>query len=187
MFVALVFVLSSCSSLNKHGFNRKVYEKGEKAYVVFGAENNAGHKDIIVNNYFVFIDDAGQKYNLYIANGETFSFLLPPGNYQLMKYTLYGEVSYFGVKNIIRADFSKYIEGSFSIKEGDAVYLGNINLDIEEKAKNIWKRFTAFAINPADTAYNTDVQDKLSSYEKEAFEKEAGKKIEVRLMEWKKK
>ncbi|MDR1195652.1 MAG: hypothetical protein LBL00_04145 [Endomicrobium sp.] len=187
MFVALTFVLTSCSSLNKHRFNQRVYDKGGKAYVVLGAENNAGHADIIVNNYFIFSNDRGESYSLYIANGETFSFLLSPGNYQLVKYTLYGEVSYFGVENSIRADFTKYTEGSFSLKEGDAVYLGSIILEIEEKAKNVWKRFFGFAINPADTAYTTSVQNKLSSVDIEAFETEAGKNIEVRLMEWKKK
>jgi hypothetical protein len=185
--IASFAVLSSCSSANKYRFNQKVYDKGGKAYVVLGAENNAGHNDIKVHNYFIFKNDKGENYSLFVANGETLSFLLNPGNYQLTQYYLYGEVSSFGVKNSISANFTKYVEGSFSLKDGDAVYLGYVSLTISDKAKNVWKRFFVFSINPKDTPYETSVQNRFVAADKELFAKEAGKNIEVRLMKWNKK
>ncbi|MDR3113842.1 MAG: lipoprotein [Endomicrobium sp.] len=187
VFLAAV-VLSSCSSANRYRFNQKVYDKGGKAYIVLGAGNNASHADIPVNNYFIFQNEKGEKVSFTIINGETLSFIVNPGTYKLIKYYLFGEVNYFGgIKHSITINFTNYVDSEFSVKEGDALYLGYVYTAIADNAKNTWKRFFNFSINPKDISYETQAQDRLSDTLKEQFDKESGKDIQKSLLNWNRK
>jgi hypothetical protein len=181
-------LLSSCASGNRFRFNQKIYDKGGKAYIVLGAGNNASHADIPVNNYFIFQNERGERVSFTIGNEQTLSFIVNPGTYKLIKYYLFGEVNYFGgVKHSITINFTNYVEGGFSVKEGDALYLGYVYTGIEDNAKNTWKRFFNFSINPKDISYETQPQDRLNDALKEQFDKESGKSVQKILLDWKKK
>ena len=181
-------LLSSCASANRHRFNQKVYDKGGKAYIVLGAGNNASHADIPVDNYFIFQNEKGERISFIIKNEETLSFIVNPGTYKLIKYYLFGEVNYFGgIKHSITINFTNYIEGGFSVKEGDALYLGYAYMGIEDNAKNTWKRFFNFSINPKDISYETQIQDRLPDSSKEQYDKEAKKPVQKSPLDWKKK
>jgi hypothetical protein len=181
-------VLSSCASGNKFRFNQRVYDKGGKAYIVLGAENNASHADIPVNNYFIFQNEKGERVSFTISSGETLSFIVNPGNYKLIRYYLYGEVNYFGgIKHSITINFTNYVESGFSVQTGDALYLGYVYTEISNSAKNTWKRFFNFAVNPKDISYETQAQDRFDENMKAQFSKESGKTVRTSLLSWKRK
>ncbi|MDR2192006.1 MAG: hypothetical protein LBO62_03920, partial [Endomicrobium sp.] len=145
------------------------------------------HKDINVINYFIFQNEKGERASFAIANGETLSFVVNPGTYTLIKYYLFGEVNYWGGKHSIVINFTNYIESGFSVKSGDAAYLGYVSMRISDNAKNTWKRFFNFSINPKDITYETEAQNRFNETLKGHFGNEAGKTVEVRLLDWKRK
>jgi hypothetical protein len=181
------FVLSSCFSdkYNRAKFNQKVYDKGGKAYIVLSAQNNVSTADISVENFFIFRNKSGGDFSFSMYNGETISFLVKPGSYKLIEYRLYGQRTYGNVTKSISLDFSRAVKGSFSVKEGEAVYLGCVSTIITDVKRSAMHKFMNFNLDVRKhITYTTEVKDLFGSVDKIKFENESKKELAVMLLEW---
>ena len=171
-------------------FNKTVYEKGGKAYVVLDANNNLG-ASFPVRSFFVFANENHEEFKLVVTNNEPAVYMLSPGNYTLTNFYVYGGMTSGNYSQWISLDFEDDMKGEFSVKAGESVYLGKIILKITNvKGPSAWAKYWGAKVGLRHVTYNTEIGDKYSEIKAdklEVFEEQSGKKPVVRLMKWSKK
>jgi hypothetical protein len=190
LMLCMFIIICGCGGTfsGKFIFKNDVYKKGEKAYIVLGAVNNANNKDFDVNNFFIFKSKTGGKIKLFVKNGETTSFMINPGEYKLISYSIYGGVTYGTATKYVDLDFSKGVEGNFKIERGEAIYLGFVNTKITKVKRNLFKKIFNFGVNTEqEIQYETTVENLFEKIDKNKFEREVGKNLQVELLNWRRK
>lgn len=195
LFLVIILLLSACGGYpntpsdttrthTEFNFDKEVFDKGGKAYVVIEAKNNAG-APFTVYNYLKFKDKNGDTYELQMKNDQPYSFLFTPGTYTITGYRLYGSKSAGYVRSIVDLDFTGLITGEFTVKAGEAIYLGQAVMDIIHARHSFF-----FKTTPKDLMYDIKIVnrfDKLTEEQLEFFKKESGLTLKPRPMSWRKK
>jgi hypothetical protein len=147
LFGISVLVFSGCAAKKsgvylQNSFNAEAYEAGAAAYIGIGQMASAGDiSKVFVLSILEFTNEKGEKILLQQFGNE--SYLIPPGHYKLTQFTLHGSrlvlnmpMSIFGTYDL---DLTGLFDAGFSVKAGDAVYLGFImvnGIDIQKTDKD---------------------------------------------------
>lgn len=157
-------------------FNREVFNRGGRAVVVLEEQNNIA-SDIKLHGKLVLSDLNGRIYMLEPQNISV--FMLDPGTYTIQNFKLFGTSGYFSA----HINYGSRYKGSFSIADGEVVYLGKINTRM------------LFALATADDKDNrrkevittTAVENNLTSLPTAflaTIQQQTGKGLTPRLMNW---
>lgn len=194
----IVLFLGACASapVTEQPFDKKVYSKGEKAYVVIATANNKDRKWFYINTTLIFKNEKGEQINLTTQNAKTRSFLIEPGTYTLSNFYVFGRRYFFGWRygpfnsGYYDVSLSSMFTTQFKVAPGDAVYLGYVDVQVEVEqiatdytvAQAILNTGEPFVI---EIKGDVNVEDR-SATDLEKFEKEVGKSIRVDLLKFQK-
>lgn len=185
--ILLTLFLSSCSTffnLNSAEFNKVIYDKGGKSYIILGASNDINRKGLIPNNFFEFTNvDNGKKFRMFIMNGTTKGFMIEPGKYYITRYSMSGSRIYGNQRQSVDLDLSNSIKGNFSVAENEAIYLGFISAEIkrvEDQSK--LKEWFSGKTKITHKIKIENLYDKLTETEKDKFKNESGKEIKIKIL-----
>jgi hypothetical protein len=169
-------------------FDKEKFAKGEQAYIVISASNNVSTSNIPVSNIFLFENENGKKFELYVTG--TQGVMVPAGNYRLKEYWLAGSKTTGNVTVGVELNFSRYTEASFTAPAGKAVYLGKVETIVTKNKTNAFKKAMNFKINVGDLEYESAVKDDFAEMKQEtkaSFEQTSGLALEKGLLNWSKK
>lgn len=186
IFISII-ILTGCSGSYNNKFNKKEFEYGNKSVVAFTQFNNSS-RNIPVLTILTFKDEKGKE--VKIASNKVLEIsMIPSGKYSLVGYKLYGSQNYGKTSSVVNLDFSNYVDASFDVLPGKAVYLGKVLTIITKDNSNILLRmFTG--ISADDLEFKSELIDDFKNLDKEQvekIEKEIGMKLENHHMQWKQK
>lgn len=156
-------------------FNREVFNRGGRAVVVIEEQNNVA-SDIRLHGKLVLSALDGRIYPLEPQKISV--FMLEPGTYRVENFKLSGSSGYLSA----HINYGTRYRGSFSVADGDVVYLGKINtrmLFSKASAHNDNRRKEVVTV--------TSVEDALTSLPASflaAIQQQTGKGLTPRLMHW---
>jgi hypothetical protein len=191
LLAAISIFLSGCGLFRppvNPEFDKEKFAKGEQSYIVISASNNVSTANLPVSNIFLFENENGKKFRLYVTG--TRGVMVPAGNYRLMEYVLAGSKTTGNVTVGVNLNFSRYTEASFAAPAGKAVYLGKVETNITKNNTNAFKRAMNFNINVGDLEYESAVKDDFADMKQEtkaSFEQTSGLALEKGLLNWSKK
>ncbi|MDR2860957.1 MAG: hypothetical protein LBV07_00155 [Syntrophobacterales bacterium] len=181
---ALVFVLMfvfACSSYINVAYNKKIFEQGNKAYVVVGAKNN--HPPVndrrTVYSYMYFKNKQNEEIILKVSGVQ--SFMIPPGEYTLTSFKLGDYID--GSSLATWVDIKDRIEGNFFVSAGEAIYLGEVNTLV---TKNVKRAIIGKNYPDSEVEFTTSIANNFENIERRKFETECGKSLIPRIMTWNK-
>lgn len=190
LIAAISVLLSGCALFKppvNPEFDKEKFEKGEQSYIVISASNNVSTSNIPVSNIFLFENENGKKFRLYVTG--TRGVMVPAGNYRLMEYVLAGSKTTGNVTVGVNLNFSRYTEASFAAPAGKAVYLGKVETIVTKNNTNAFKRAMNFNINVGDLEYESTVKDdfaEMTPVAKATFEQTSGLTLEKGVLNWSK-
>ncbi|EYC52924.1 hypothetical protein AZ34_13225 [Hylemonella gracilis str. Niagara R] len=190
LLATISFILSGCGLFRppvNPEFDKEKFAKGEQSYVVISASNNVSTSNIPVSNIFLFENENGKKFELYVTG--TQGVMVPAGNYRLKEYWLAGSKTTGNVTVGVELNFSRYTEASFTAPAGKAIYLGKVETIVTKNKTNAFKRAMNFKINVGDLEYESTVKDdfaEMTPVAKAAFEQTSGLTLEKGVLNWSK-
>lgn len=101
-------------------FNQEVFNRGGKALIVLQEKNNIP-SSIKLHGELTFIALNNRNYTLAPQNISV--FMVDPGTYVIKSFRLTGISGYMSAL----VDYGNRYRGSFSVGDGDVVYLGKLN------------------------------------------------------------
>jgi hypothetical protein len=176
----LILAISLCACGSKAAlFDKELYDPTTMGYVVLSVENNASPEAYRVANLLTFEDQDGRS--VYFTLDGADAFMLAPGEYTLVNFAISGS----NRQLTTYIDFEDALQGRFTVAAGEAVYIGHVDFEITDVHKSFFKKFFNMRTAASDVDYTTSVSNKFDSLSRRMSE-DAGKPLNIRLMEWSK-